>query len=454
MQELLAGLQANPFVGNASKKTIWFRQELYDSAALLAGLPADDILRVFLIDPVLLTEKEKSTFIKRLSSTKPVSCSDIPFFGKTVFDAHVLFRRMEALKAAADLGFREIAEELPSMRPFQKKQLCLWIASLPQDPEHIYTLRDILKRVGIFPSEYYRYVNDEEFGLGEVRKKHKDDLDAETVRMVFEYRGFRKGARQVCMLMHRITGRKMALKKIRRLMKAYGMDSGIRTPKKKKQTAQELLSESTMPNILRRTFRLHRPNEVRVTDVTFLDYGDGLRAYGSAMMDPVTSRLIAFYISERNDLEMALETLRLSDSHPCADCGIFHSDQGSLYRNGKFRKEVLERGLRQSMSKKGNCWDNATQESFFGHFKDECDYKSCRDVTELREMVAEYGYYYNNERGLWDRKHMTPVEYEEYLLALSDEEFSIYLAQEEKKYNEMKKRAAALAKKRYGTLGV
>ena len=105
------------------------------------------------------------------------------------------------------------------------------------------------------------------------------------------------------------------------------------------------------------------------------------------------------------------------------------------------------------MSKKGNCWDNATQESFFGHFKDECDCSECRDIVQLKERVAEYEDYYNNERGLWDRGRMTPVEYEEYLLSLNDGEFAGYLAQEEEKYNAMKERAAELAKKRYGTLG-
>jgi hypothetical protein len=106
------------------------------------------------------------------------------------------------------------------------------------------------------------------------------------------------------------------------------------------------------------------------------------------------------------------------------------------------------------MSKKGNCWDNATQESFFGHFKDECEYASSADIEELRKRVEEYSWYYNNERGMWERGRMTPAEYEEYLLGLSEEQFGEYLAAEEKKYDEMKKKAAELAKKRYGTLGV
>ena len=218
-----------------------------------------------------------------------------------------------------------------------------------------------------------------------------------------EYKGFRKGYRQIYMLLPRLTGKIMSLKKIRRLMKRYGIHAGIREANEAKRQAKEQLSETVRPNILKRRFRLYRPNEVRVTDVTYLDYGDKVHAYGSALMDPVTGRLLAFVISANNDLEIALETLRAADSHPCQDGGIFHSDQGSLYRTKSFQKELLERGLTQSMSKKGNCWDNSTQESFFGHFKDECNYAACKDIDELQERVAEYVYYYNNERGLWER---------------------------------------------------
>jgi len=237
-------------------------------------------------------------------------------------------------------------------------------------------------------------------------------------------------------------------------MKVHGLKSGIRKKDPGRSGKRALEENMIKPNLLRRKFRLYRPNRVRVTDVTYLDYGDGRRAYGSALMDPVTGRLIAFVVSEKNNLEMAIETLRVSDSHPCKDGGIFHSDQGILYQSGVFQKEILERGLRQSMSKKGNCWDNATQESFFGHFKDECNYKGCPDIESLKKEVEKYSWYYNNERGMWDRSRMTPVEYEDYLLGLSDKAYEEYLAVEEKKYNEMKKKAAELAKKRYGTLGV
>lgn len=443
----------NPFILDFKDGEILLHQKFYQGAISIKDLPIDEILDVFMIDHSLLTFKEKAQVLEKIYSTEPARFLDI-FTEGTNFEALVLRKRELALIKLADAGFDSTTRKYQSFNHLQKKRLCQWIESLPKDPGHIYTKAEILRRIGISKSVYYLYVNKPGFGLGEVRKEEADKQDAELIRKVMEYKGFRKGSRQIYMLLPRLTGKIMSLKKIRRLMKRYGIHAGIREANEAKRQAKEQLSETVRPNILKRRFRLYRPNEVRVTDVTYLDYGDKVRAYGSALMDPVTGRLLAFVISANNDLEIALETLRAADNHPCQDGGIFHSDQGSLYRTKSFQKELLERGLTQSMSKKGNCWDNSTQESFFGHFKDECNYAACKDINELQERVAEYVYYYNNERGLWERGRKTPVEYEEYLLSLNDEEFGRYLAQEEARYDEMKKRASELAKKRYGTLGV
>ena len=106
------------------------------------------------------------------------------------------------------------------------------------------------------------------------------------------------------------------------------------------------------------------------------------------------------------------------------------------------------------MSKRGNCWDNAPQESFFGHFKDEVDYSGCRMVEELSERVYEYMKYYNIERGQWTRNRMTPVQYERYLDSMDEAEFTIYMRTEKKKYKEMKARAAEKKAERIKALGV
>lgn len=278
--------------------------------------------------------------------------------------------------------------------------------------------------------------------------------DEKTVTKAMEYKGFAKGSRQIYMMMPALTGKRMGLKKIRRIMKTYNLTSSIRKAAPSKRMGGAALKKNVRPNLLQRRFRLYRPNEVRLTDVTHLLYGDGCKAYGSALLDPVTSKLVAFLVSEHNDLELALATLRQSDLHPCVSGGLYHSDQGTVYLSGAFQQEVSKRGYTQSMSKRGNCQDNAPQESFFGHFKDECPYSECKDIEELRELVARYAEYYNYERRMWDKGRMTPVEYEQYLLAMNEAEFSLYIAKEEEKYQQMKEKAAQRAIERAKNLGV
>jgi len=100
--------------------------------------------------------------------------------------------------------------------------------------------------------------------------------------------------------------------------------------------------------------------------------------------------------------------------HPDA---IFHSDQGMHYTHPKTRLLLAEVGFKQSMSRKGNCWDNASMETFFGHMKDELHYRECQYIEELSLRVNEYMIYYNSERYQWTLNKMTPDEFRSHLLA-------------------------------------
>jgi len=451
--ENIRNLQLNPLVERATPEEIVLKKSFFQLASVFHQTSVDSVLDIFMLNHLFFTLEEKMSIKRKLMEASADSClaSD---YGNTLYHCEILRNRMMLLMEYAEKGFERIRGILPALSHYQKKLLCQWISKLPPDPGHAYNKSVILSKICMSRTLYYLYVGSDDFGMGEIRKQEQDESDAKLIKEVVDYKGFKKGSRQIYMLLPKITGKSFSISKIRRLMKAYGMESGIRKRSNLRKAAREREAAHVKPNLLKRMFRLHRPNEVRVTDVTYLDYGDDMRAYGSALMDPVTSRLIAFVVSENNDLELALETIRQSDNHPCIDGGIFHSDQGILYKTDEFQKEVLDRGFDQSMSKKGNCWDNATQESFFGHFKDECDYSSCNTLNELKKEVEKYADYYNNERGMWERRRMTPVEYEEYLLSLSPEEFGEYLAAEKKKYEKMKKNAAQLAKQHAKTLGV
>jgi len=89
------------------------------------------------------------------------------------------------------------------------------------------------------------------------------------------------------------------------------------------------------------------------------------------------------------------------------------------YTNPKFQKLLKKYTLGQSMSRRGNCWDNAPLESFFGHFKDETSIKSCYTLEQLKEEIKQYMIYYNNYRYQWNLKKMTPVQYKNHLLNIA-----------------------------------
>ncbi|SEM27513.1 Integrase core domain-containing protein, partial [Mesobacillus persicus] len=95
---------------------------------------------------------------------------------------------------------------------------------------------------------------------------------------------------------------------------------------------------------------------------------------------------------------------------------LIHSDQGVHYTHPEFQKAVKKLGLQQSMSRRGNCWDNAPQESFFGHLKDEASIKACKTLDELKREIKQYMTYYNHHRYQWYLNKMTPVQYRDHLL--------------------------------------
>ena len=324
----------------------------------------------------------------------------------------------------------------------QKKNLLLAVKGFGHDPGGRFTTAYILDKIGVPRSTYYGIVSNELYGQAACEKNAQDDADAALIIKVMEYRGFKKGAWQIYMMMEDLVHVRFGLNKIRRLMRKYGLHSGIREPNQEKRRMKEYLKGQVRENTLDRKFRMYRPGQVLLTDVTYLTYGpDRKRAYCSAMIDPVTSKLVALNISERNDLDLAKETLRLCAEDPRVAGCLLHSDRGCLYMSSEFQKEAERIGLVQSMSKLGCAWDNAPAESFNGNLKQETGYESCASFRELQGLIEDYRDYYNNERHVRSRKQMTPVQYEAYLLSLSDAEWAEYISVRKSEYDEMKERS-------------
>lgn len=432
----------HPYVRNVDGVTITLREAFYNEAYLLTSLPLDELLEIYELKSSWFSDCNKVLIHSKLYRW---TVTEDKIKDNTEKQLTIQKRRTQTMNRLIAENFKELGKHQIELKIDKRRYLCKWIQDLPRDPWGFYTQKRILEMMGIAKSTYYELLNNEHYGCSAKRKADQDEQDILLIREVLEYKGFEKGIRQVYMMMPEITGETFSIHRIRRMMNKYGIRTTIRRPSKNRKAMKELIERNRKANFLLRRFKLHHPNEVRLTDVTYLDYGDEKRAYGSASIDPVTGRLICFVISENNDLQLALDTLKAMDAHPAASGAIIHSDQGILYMTDDFQNAVKEKEFIQSMSRRGNCWDNSPQESFFGHFKDESHYKECRTLKELNEKVREYSVYYNKERRMWDRNRMTPEEFEVYLLSMNEEEFKGYLVAEEERYLIMKEKSAARA---------
>lgn len=196
-------------------------------------------------------------------------------------------------------------------------------------------------------------------------------------------------------------------------MRKYNIVCPIRRANPYKKMLKATQEHSVLPNLLNREFKQEIPGKVLLTDITYLYYGEGKKAYLSTIKDSSTNEILAYNVSNRLTLDLATDTLlklKKNKRVKFANGAFIHSDQGSHYTSPTFQKHVKKLGLGQSMSRRGNCWDNAPQESFFGPFKDEAYIKQCNSLEELKREIKNYMTYYNNFRYQWNLKKMTPVE--------------------------------------------
>lgn len=442
----------HPYIQYLSSKQIRFKTNLYNELSpLINNYPINELLEAYEIDPTLLSFSQRNNLKYKISKWKMKDAKKLKCSNQLI---SIQYNRMKLLDKCVNDGFNEIGNHIDSYSRKQKKELFEMISTLPKDPHKQYSIRYILSLIKVSKTHYYSVLKDKDYVARSERKKLKDLKDLEYIKTTMEYKGFDKGVRQIYMMMKSVTGIQFGMNKIRRLMKYGNLKCTIRKANHSRRSAQRLLKENRRDNLLKRQFKLFKPNEVTLTDVTYLSYGGGKRAYGSAALDPVTGKLKAFNISLVNDMGLVSETLNTLKQDNNVVNGILHSDQGALYLSPSFQQKVKDMKLTQSMSKRGNCWDNAPQESFFGHFKDECNIKICETLEELQEVVSKYVYYYNNERHIWTRNKMTPIEYETYLNNLSEEEYQLHLNKELKSYEQMKRKAEQDAILRASTLGV
>lgn len=272
--------------------------------------------------------------------------------------------------------------------------------------------------VKVSRSGYYNYFSSKSQDYRSVRDK-EDELIRDNIMKAYNFKRRKKGARQIKMTLENQFGIVYNLKRIRRVMKKYAIVCPIRKANPCRRIMKATQEHAVLPNILERNFKQEIPGKVLLTDITYLFYGNGKKAYLSTIKDASTNEILAYNVSDSLKLDIALDTLhKLKNNRnvKLTKDAFIHLDQGAHYTSPVFQKLVKKYKLGQSMSRRGNCWDNAPQESFFGHFKDEAYIKPCKTLEELKKEIKQYMIYYNNYRYQWNLEKMTPVQYRNHLL--------------------------------------
>jgi len=282
---------------------------------------------------------------------------------------------------------------------------------------NLQNVKELCAIAGVSRSGYYNWIKSAD---KRAEKEAADRSDFDLILEAYRFRGYDKGIRGIHMrLLHMDPPVLMNLKKIRRLMNKYGLKCPIRKANPYRRMAKAMKTDVISDNLLQRQFREHGPRKVLLTDITYIPCC-GVFFYLSVIKDAYTMQVLAYVLSDSLEVDFVLETVNdLINAHGASldDETLIHSDQGCHYTSKKFRQIVSDHSLRQSMSRRGNCWDNAPQESFFGHMKDEIMEKiaSAESFDEAREIIDDYMDYYNNDRGQWELAKLSPNEYYRYV---------------------------------------
>lgn len=238
------------------------------------------------------------------------------------------------------------------------------------------------------------------------REKYATERDE--IKSVFHEHKGRYGYRRITQEM-RNRGYVINHKTVYRMMSEMGLQCRIR---KVRYVSYRGFVGQTAPNIIGRDFAASEPNRKWATDVTQIKIGS-TRLFLSPIMDMFNGEIISYSISRSQGLDLIYGMLdKAFRKFGSLDGLIFHSDQGWQYQHSSYRKRLQERNIIQSMSRKGNCLDNAMMENFFGIMKSELLYAGkFNSPNEFIKALDEYIDYYNNKRIKTRLNGKSPVQY-------------------------------------------
>jgi transposase InsO family protein len=244
------------------------------------------------------------------------------------------------------------------------------------------------------------------------RKRLKTDekyyKEKEEIRNIFHQHKGRYGYRRITAQMRNL-GYGINHKTVQKLMGMLDLKSKVRKVRYRSYKGEV---GRIAPNVLERDFKASLPNQKWATDVTQINIKDE-KVYLSPILDMFNGEIIAYSISKSPNMQMINEMLYKAFDKVKETKGlIFHSDQGWQYQHYGYRKALEDHGIIQSMSRKGNCLDNAMAENFFGIMKTELLYAEKFDTAEdFIKALEEYIDYYNNKRIKNKLKGKSPVQY-------------------------------------------
>lgn len=264
-----------------------------------------------------------------------------------------------------------------------------------------YKLAALLELAGIPRSTYYYHCK-------KAQSEDKYKLEKTEIKAIYKENQGRYGYRRILMEL-RNRGYILNHKTVQKLMKELGLKCMVRMKKYRSYRGE---IGKTAPNLLNRDFYAEKPNQKWTTDVTEFSLF-GRKLYLSPILDLYNGEIISYAISERANFEQITEMLdKAFEKLPDNSGLIFHSDQGWQYQNARYQKRLSDKGIRQSMSRKGNCLDNAVIENFFGLLKSELLYlREFNSFEEFQTELERYLEYYNHNRIKTKLGGLSPVQY-------------------------------------------
>ncbi|MFC0216754.1 IS3 family transposase, partial [Paenibacillus chartarius] len=270
--------------------------------------------------------------------------------------------------------------------------------------EALFSVQLLCEIAGIARSSYYEWLKHEP----SPREQENEQL-TKVMMSIYEQVERVYGYRRLTLHMRRHTGKTINHKRVERLMKVMGIQSVIRRKRKKYANATP---QQVAENVLNRNFHADAPNEKWLTDVTEFKYGNGQKAYLSAILDLHDNSIVSYVLGRSNNNPLVFDTLKLAMQTAPESSPLLHSDRGFQYTSLGFKALLDGRRMTQSMSRVGRCIDNGPMESFWGTLKCEKYYlHTYSSYEELEKDIQAYIDFYNNDRLQAKLNGLSPMEY-------------------------------------------